>query len=252
LVLTAACQSTQSFTTHHPTTSSRPSIHVLTQLSLKNNHNNNNELTNNNNSIDILPTIQKSLKSVAMATLSFTLFTTTTTDIPSFTTPFELLHPPSANAAAAGATSQEKTDKDNIIKGYKRLSYLIDNWEKETTICGRGDNPYIGCERTPEKVMDYLGFKSMNDPLFRADKTLLRLQTLVPSDYEIDYMEAMEKFNEKAEEGNGIAFISSWGEANPGGGKDRIDFFIERSRKNLIDAKDSLGAVVKILDLNLN
>merc|ERR1719354_726589 len=195
------------------------------------NQNKNNE-SKDKNSIDILPTIKQSIKSAAIATLSFTLLTTTSI---SPSTPFNL-HPPSAYAATS---TQEKTDKENIVKGYKRLSYLLDNWEKETTICGRGDNPYIGCERTPEKVMDYLGFKSMNDPLFRADKTLLRLQTLVPSDYEIDYMEAMEKFNEKAEEGNGIAFISSWGEANPGGGKDRIEYFIERSKKNMIDAKDS-------------
>jgi hypothetical protein len=52
------------------------------------------------------------------------------------------------------AASQEAADKAKIVKGYQRLTYLLENWEKETTICGRGDNPYIGCERTPMKVMD--------------------------------------------------------------------------------------------------
>jgi hypothetical protein len=149
------------------------------------------------------------------------------------------------------AYPQEKTDKENLVKGYKRLQYLLDNWEKETTVCGRLDNPYIGCERTPEKVMEYLGYKSMNDPLFKADKTMLRLQNLVSSDDETDYMEAMEMFNEKAEEASNTAFVSSWGEANPGGGKDRVELFIERSRKQVESARDSLGTVIKILGIQV-
>lgn len=128
---------------------------------------------------------------------------------------------------------------------------MLDNWEKETTVCGRTDNPYIGCERTPEKVMEYLGYKSMNDPLFRADKTILRLQSAVPSDLDIDYMEAMDKFVESAETGSGIAFVSSWGEANPGGGKDRIEMFIERSKNNLIESRDSLKEILRILNVEV-
>jgi hypothetical protein len=59
-------------------------------------------------------------------------------------------------ALAVDTTSQEASDKAKIVKGYQRLTYLLDNWEKETTICGRGDNPYIGCERTPLKVMEVI------------------------------------------------------------------------------------------------
>ncbi len=155
---------------------------------------------------------------------------------------------------SADAYGNESVDKANIVKGYKRLNYLIDNWEKETTVCGRFDNPYIGnngCERTPEKVMEYLGFKSMNDPLFRADKTMQRLQTLVSEDVEIDYMEAMETFNEKSEEASNIAFVSSWGEANPGGGKDRVELFIERSRTLVVKSRDSLGTCIDLLGLKV-
>ncbi len=157
-------------------------------------------------------------------------------------------------SAATSSPSQLKTDKENLIKGYNRLNYLLTNWEKETTICGRTDNPYIGCERTPEKVMDYLGFKSMNDPLFRIDKTLSRLQELVVgnSDLEIEFMEAMDLVNQAVEDGNGIAFVSSWGEANPGGGKDRIDLFIERSRNYVKVTRDGLGTIIKILDLKVD
>ena len=170
------------------------------------------------------------------------------------TTTAALIHPESAFAASKPAASSPdvKSDKENIVKGYKRLNYLLTNWEKETTICGRTDNPYIGCERTPEIVMDYLGFKSMNDPLFRIDKAMIRLQPLVSgTDDEIDYIEVMDAINQAVEDGNGIAFVSSWGEANPGGGKDRIDIFIERSKRYVETTRDGLGIIIKMLDLKV-
>lgn len=148
--------------------------------------------------------------------------------------------------------SQEEIDKANIVKGYDRLNYLLDNWVKETTICGQSDNPYIsekGCERTPLKVMEYLGYKNINDPLFKADKTMRRLEALVPPDRETEYIDAVEKWSETADEASGMAFVSSWGEANPGGGKDRVELFIERAKTNVMDARDSLQVVVEILGL---
>jgi len=154
--------------------------------------------------------------------------------------------------AMAKGGSQEEDDKIRLYKGYERLNYLLDNWVKETTVCGMSDNPYIsegGCERTPLKVMDYLGYRNINDPLFRADKTMRRLEDLVPPDRVVDYLEAIEKWQEAAEEGNGMAYISSWGEANPGGGKDRVALFIERAKKNVIDSRDSLATVIDILDI---
>lgn len=89
----------------------------------------------------------------------------------------------------------------------------------------------------------------MRDPLYRADKTLMRLQSIAPDSKYVDFVDAMENYNESAEESSGIAYISSWGEANPGGGKDTIDRYIEKAKKNLVIAKNSLGAIIKILDL---
>lgn len=155
-------------------------------------------------------------------------------------------------AALAKGPPPRLSDEDKIRKGYERLNFLLDNWEKETTVCGRTDNPYLGCERTPEKVMEYLGFKSMDDPLFRADKTLIRLQGRIPpGDDEAtqEYQDAIDTWMEKAEEGSGMAFVSSWGEANPGGGKDRVELFIERSKKDVIEARDCLGTAIRILKL---
>jgi hypothetical protein len=150
------------------------------------------------------------------------------------------------------AASQEQADKEKLSKGYERLNYLLDHWKEETTVCGRNDNPYItkgGCERTPEKVMSYLGYKDMSDPLFRAEKTIRRLENLVPAGKEVEFLEAIDKFSQAADEGSGMAYISSWGEANPGGGKDRVELFIERARKNVVDSRDSLAAVMDIIGI---
>lgn len=55
---------------------------------------------------------------------------------------------------AQAKASQETQDKEKIVKGYQRLSYLLDNWEKETTSCKKGQAFDTGCERTPEIVME--------------------------------------------------------------------------------------------------
>jgi len=59
--------------------------------------------------------------------------------------------------ASAAPSQNLDNEKEKIVKGYKRLDYLLTNWDKETTFCNRNDNPYNGCERSPEKVMEYLG-----------------------------------------------------------------------------------------------
>jgi hypothetical protein len=133
-----------------------------------------------------------------------------------------------------------------------RLNYLLDNWVAETTVCGVTDNPYVGengCERNPEKIMTYLGYKNINDPLFKADKTMKRLESLVSADMEGEFLDAIEKWSEAADEANGMAYISSWGESNPGGGKDRVALFIERAKKNVLDARSSLATVIGILEI---
>ena len=45
--------------------------------------------------------------------------------------------------------------------------------------------------------------------------------------------------------------LHTTGEANPGGGKDRVELFIERAKKNVIVARDSLKTVISILDLKV-
>ena len=97
--------------------------------------------------------------------------------------------------------------------------------------------------------MEYLGFKSIDDPLFKADATMMRLKDIVPSDREVEFYEAVDAFSQNAEEANSMAFVSSWGEANPEGGKERVRLFIERSKNNVIVSRDSLKTVMDMLDL---
>jgi hypothetical protein len=147
-----------------------------------------------------------------------------------------------------------KADHTKLRQGYDRLNYLLDHWVELTTVCGKGDdNPYTGdrgCERSPLIVMEYLGYRSTQDPLFKADKTMMRLANGVATADAPAYLDAMEKYAEAAEEASGMAYVSSWGEANPGGGKDRVEFFIERAKKNVIDSRDSLATALRILDVS--
>jgi hypothetical protein len=94
-----------------------------------------------------------------------------------------------------------------------------------------------------------LGYRNVNDPLFKVEKTLMRLQEYVPPGKDGEFQEAMDKVVEKADEGSGLAYVSSWGESNPGGGKDRIELFIERSKNDVVDVQKSLETVMNILEL---
>ena len=91
--------------------------------------------------------------------------------------------------------------------------------------------------------------ETIDDPLFKADATMMRLKDIIPSDREVEFYEAIDAFSQNAEEANSMAFVSSWGEANPGGGKDRVRLFIERSKNNVIVSRDSLKTVMDMLDL---
>jgi len=163
----------------------------------------------------------------------------------------------SSNTVAFAATtpsSIEKADKENLIKGYQRLSYLLQNWDKETTVCGKKNDGIVWeeCDRSPEKVMEYLGFKSMKDPLFKADKAIKRLQALVSEENDDEYQEAYQSWIQHSEEGKDMAYVSSWGEANPGGGLDVKAAYIERSRKEVEEAQRSLATIIRLLGMKVD
>ena len=91
-----------------------------------------------------------------------------------------------------------------------------------------------------------MGYKSMDDPLFKAGDLMLRASTLVPDASFDKYNEAMEKWNNKADAGNVMAYVSSWGEANPGGGQDQILKYLKKSKT---DVEESVALLKTIIEL---
>ena len=87
---------------------------------------------------------------------------------------------PPLDLAQKGVPTMDELRRLGI--GYKRLQYLLDNWEKETTVCIRGcKGKYesCGCVRDPIVVQGYMGYKSTTDPLFKADVIIRRAEPIV-------------------------------------------------------------------------
>jgi mannitol-specific phosphotransferase system IIBC component len=49
-----------------------------------------------------------------------------------------------------------------------------------------------------------------------------------------------------------MAYVSSWGEANPGGGLDVKAAYIERSRKEVEEAQRSLATIIHLLGMKVD
>ena len=72
--------------------------------------------------------------------------------------------------------------------------------------------------------------------------------SLVESDRDFERLTVlMEKWNNKADDGNVMAYVSSWGEANPGGGQDNILRYLNKSRDGVKEAADLLKEICGIL-----
>ena len=122
-----------------------------------------------------------------------------------------------------------------------RLKYLLKIGKRATVIKGckavRELRLRARC-REREQIMD--------DPLFKAGDLMLRASTLVPDASFDKYNEAMEKWNNKADAGNVMAYVSSWGEANPGGGQDQILKYLKKSKT---DVEESVALLKTIIEL---
>ena len=126
-----------------------------------------------------------------------------------------VLLPQSPAFAAAGAGTPTEADLDRLKKGYQGLEYLLDHFEEETTICRENGGE---CKRNADAVRKYLGLRSTTDPLFQVEKIFLKVKNL---DLDVDkleaFFEATEDWNSAMNMSNSMAFISEFGEYNPGG-----------------------------------
>jgi hypothetical protein len=168
---------------------------------------------------------------------------------------------PLPSFAAAPPSSQEL---EKLQKGHARVKYLLDHWDEVTQVCGtvimsdqerkqvvrtEGGGGTTGCTKTPLRVQEFMGFKSTEDPLYKADKLMVRATPFVDPDDLDGYLEAVEKYKEKADNTALMAYTSSWGEANPNGGKEVIDEYLERTKADVVDSEKSLRDVLGYLHL---
>eukprot|EP00565_Helicotheca_tamesis_P005770 CAMPEP_0185728558 /NCGR_PEP_ID=MMETSP1171-20130828/3881_1 /TAXON_ID=374046 /ORGANISM="Helicotheca tamensis, Strain CCMP826" /LENGTH=245 /DNA_ID=CAMNT_0028397279 /DNA_START=54 /DNA_END=791 /DNA_ORIENTATION=+ len=172
-----------------------------------------------------------------------------------------LINAPPSEAAANPSPSELK----KLQLGYGRVQYLLSNWDAITSTCGtkimsdaerkqvvRTEGGGGGtCDKTPLRVQEFLGYKSTEDPLYRADKLMVRAAQLVDPDSLEDYLDIVEKYREKADQTAMMAFTSSWGEANPNGGKEVVDDYLERTKVDAEETEKLLKSVLGFLNLDI-
>jgi len=150
---------------------------------------------------------------------------------------------PSLAAEGAAPTTAEL---DRIRLGYKQITYLLDNFEQETTTCRENGGE---CKRDAEPIRRVLGLRSTTDPLFQIEKVFDKVKNM---DVDIDLEEffgAIEDYNSAMTISNSMAFISQFAEYNPGGGKDSVLKYLEESKKAVLLAQSSLKKIMANLDL---
>lgn len=158
-----------------------------------------------------------------------------------------LLWQQEARAASAPPTKEEL---DRLKQGYKQITYLLDNFEQETTVCRENGGE---CKRDADAVRRALGLRSTTDPLFQIEKVFAKVKNmdLDPDNLEA-FFEASEDWNSAMNMSNSMAFISQFGEYNPGGGKDEVLKYLNESKKQVEIAKNALKTIMDALDIPTN
>ena len=65
------------------------------------------------------------------------------------------------------------------------------------------------------------------------------------------FFEATEDWNSAMTMSNSMAFISQFGEYNPGGGKDEVLKYLNESKKQVLLAQKSLKTIIDVLGLQV-
>mmetsp|Transcript_10656 Transcript_10656/g.19339 ORF Transcript_10656/g.19339 Transcript_10656/m.19339 type:complete len:241 (-) Transcript_10656:143-865(-) len=165
-------------------------------------------------------------------------------------------------AVAIGPRPINKKDLAKIKAGYQDLLYLQANWNKVTRVCEKqgGKVEYSlpsgvlspdNCIAQPDVVRAYLGNRSLQDNLFKTEQLWIDIEAadMISAKDEDRWQEATDEFERHKREADAWAYTSSWGEANPGGGRDKVEDFLLRSKFEVDKAVKSLGEIVEILQL---
>ena len=172
-------------------------------------------------------------------------------------------NPNTAGAAAVASPA----DLKKLQIGHSRVQYLLSNWdtltetfnnkamsntEQKQVVRTEGGGGGF-CDKTPLIVQEYLGYKSTEDPLFKADKLMLKAVSLVDESVmdAADYVDLVERYREKADQTSLMAYTSSWGEANPNGGKEVVDEYLERTKDEVKETERLLRSIIGALKLEV-
>jgi hypothetical protein len=154
---------------------------------------------------------------------------------------------PSAAAATTSAEAMTPSDVERIQTGYRQINYLLDNFEQETTVCRENGGE---CKRDANSIRKALGLRSTTDPLFQIEKVFAKFKNMDIDPEKLDALyDAAEDWNSATSMSNSMAFISQFGEYNPGGGKDEVLKYLIESKKQVLLAKDALQTIMTNLDI---
>ena len=176
---------------------------------------------------------------------------------------FVATSPLSALPAAAVPPLPTKEELSKLPAGLARVDYLLANWDSITTVCngisvgGDLEDAQVmrtqnqnKCFMSPLKVQRYIGASSTLDPLFKADKLMIRAQPLVSDADSEAYTDAVDRYITKQQISSTMAYTSSWsGIENPNGSVEQIEDNLNEAKKEVLETRETLATVVKLLKL---
>lgn len=123
---------------------------------------------------------------------------------------------------------------------------MLNNFEQETTVCRENGGE---CKRDADAVRKYLGLRSTTDPLFQIEKVFAKVKYMdIDPDFLEAFFEATEDYNTAMNMSNSMAFISQFGEYNPGGGKDEVLKYLNEAQKQVVLAEKALRTILNTIE----
>ena len=163
--------------------------------------------------------------------------------------------------ALAEGSVPTKAELARLPAGLARIDLLLDNWDKITTVCNGVQNEVEAkqlmyttgeqkCSKSPLKVQQYIGASSTLDPLFKADKLMIRAQQLVAEQDAEKYTDAVDRYIAKQQMASTMAYTSSWsGVENPNGSIEQIEDNLLEAKKEVLELRALVATVVDLLHL---
>lgn len=167
----------------------------------------------------------------------------------------------SAPLPGLAAPPPTAAELSRLSEGLARVDFLLENWDRVTTVCqseGSGgeleDRQVVRtqnqdrCKKTPLAVQRFIGASSTLDPLFKADKLMIRAQPLVAEEDQDAYTSAVDAYVTKQQISSTMAYTSSWsGIENPNGSVEQVEENLEQAKMEVKETRATLAAVVDLL-----